>query len=277
MVGVPGQPDARQVEWTLSGNPKISTFALPANAQFQWQHDVELHSGNVVSVFDDACCNISVDARARRPFGTAQRPDARPGAEARPDQAHRQLRHPVHPRQELQRGLPRQHAAAARRQRGARLGLAAVLLGGQQARASCCSTRCGRAPTSATARTSRSGSGSRSSRRAARFATIGAKATVYASWDGDTQVVSWRVLAGSSAKSLKAVASKAKTGFETTIPLTRRTRSTRCRRLAARATCWARRSRSRPKLVGRAARRVLSRPAPGGGRRREQAIARSRA
>jgi hypothetical protein len=46
------------------------------------------------------------------------------------------------------------------------------------------------------------------------------KNTVYASWDGDTQVVSWRVLAGSSANSLKAVASKTKTGFETTIPLT---------------------------------------------------------
>jgi hypothetical protein len=43
---------------------------------------------------------------------------------------------------------------------------------------------------------------------------------VYASWDGDTQVVRWRVLAGSSATSLKAVATKNKTGFETTIPLT---------------------------------------------------------
>jgi hypothetical protein len=46
------------------------------------------------------------------------------------------------------------------------------------------------------------------------------KATVYASWDGDTQVVSWRVLAGSSANSLRAVGSRTKTSFETTIPLT---------------------------------------------------------
>jgi len=46
------------------------------------------------------------------------------------------------------------------------------------------------------------------------------KATIYASWDGDTQVVSWRVLAGSSANGLKAVATVAKSGFETTIPLT---------------------------------------------------------
>ena len=49
----------------------------------------------------------------------------------------------------------------------------------------------------------------------------GGKATVYASWDGDTQVVGWRVLAGSSAQSLKSVATKAKTGFETTIPLSK--------------------------------------------------------
>ncbi len=43
---------------------------------------------------------------------------------------------------------------------------------------------------------------------------------MYASWDGDTQVVSWKVLAGASTKSLKTVASKTKNGFETTIPLT---------------------------------------------------------
>jgi len=48
----------------------------------------------------------------------------------------------------------------------------------------------------------------------------GAKATIYASWDGDTQVVGWRVLAGSSANSLKAVATATKSSFETTIPLT---------------------------------------------------------
>jgi hypothetical protein len=47
----------------------------------------------------------------------------------------------------------------------------------------------------------------------------GGKATVYASWDGDTQVVGWRVLAGRSVQSLKTVATKAKNGFETTIPL----------------------------------------------------------
>jgi hypothetical protein len=44
--------------------------------------------------------------------------------------------------------------------------------------------------------------------------------TVYASWNGATEVASWRVLAGSSPTTLApAVSSVAKTGFETAIPL----------------------------------------------------------
>jgi hypothetical protein len=46
-------------------------------------------------------------------------------------------------------------------------------------------------------------------------------ATVYASWNGATEVVSWRVLAGASSSSLAPVASAAKDGFETAISLPR--------------------------------------------------------
>ncbi len=46
------------IEWTLSGRAKRSTFALPANAQFHWQHDVQLHGANILSMFDDACCGF---------------------------------------------------------------------------------------------------------------------------------------------------------------------------------------------------------------------------
>ena len=62
------------IEWTLSGDPKLSTFALPKNAQFQWQHDVELHSGNVVSVFDDACCGFDSITSKGVKFGKAAGP-----------------------------------------------------------------------------------------------------------------------------------------------------------------------------------------------------------
>jgi Arylsulfotransferase (ASST) len=43
--------------------------------------------------------------------------------------------------------------------------------------------------------------------------------TVYASWNGSTQVAKWRVLAGSSPTSLKSVATAHKTAFETAIPV----------------------------------------------------------
>ena len=45
------------------------------------------------------------------------------------------------------------------------------------------------------------------------------KITVYASWDGATQIVAWKVLAGPNATHLKSVAAKAKSGFETAIRL----------------------------------------------------------
>ena len=43
------------------------------------------------------------------------------------------------------------------------------------------------------------------------------KTTVYASWNGATRLVSWRVLAGPSARRLVAVGSAPKSGFETAI------------------------------------------------------------
>jgi hypothetical protein len=50
-------------------------------------------------------------------------------------------------------------------------------------------------------------------------AGAGGAATVYASWNGATQVVAWRVLAGANASSLSTVAQVARAGFETAIPL----------------------------------------------------------
>jgi len=49
----------------------------------------------------------------------------------------------------------------------------------------------------------------------------GTGATVYASWNGATEVASWRVLAGSSATALSPVASARRSGFETAIAIAR--------------------------------------------------------
>jgi hypothetical protein len=47
----------------------------------------------------------------------------------------------------------------------------------------------------------------------------GSGATVYVSWNGATEVVRWRVLAGPDGQSLRPVRMAAKTGFETAIPV----------------------------------------------------------
>jgi Arylsulfotransferase (ASST) len=47
----------------------------------------------------------------------------------------------------------------------------------------------------------------------------GATTNVYASWNGATEVSSWRVLAGASSGALQAVATAPKQGFETQIPI----------------------------------------------------------
>jgi hypothetical protein len=50
-------------------------------------------------------------------------------------------------------------------------------------------------------------------------ATATAAATVYASWNGATEVASWKLLAGASASSLATIAQVPRGGFETAIPV----------------------------------------------------------
>jgi Arylsulfotransferase (ASST) len=45
----------------------------------------------------------------------------------------------------------------------------------------------------------------------------GGRASVYASWNGDTRTASWRVLAGASAQTIAPVATVARSGFETSV------------------------------------------------------------
>ena len=45
------------VIWTLGG--KHSDFAIPEADHFAWQHDAQLHPGGVVTMFNDNCCDIT--------------------------------------------------------------------------------------------------------------------------------------------------------------------------------------------------------------------------
>jgi Arylsulfotransferase (ASST) len=51
------------------------------------------------------------------------------------------------------------------------------------------------------------------------FALAHGRGTLYASWNGSTLTAAWRVLEGSSARSLSTVAQVPRTGFETAIPI----------------------------------------------------------
>ncbi|MGH9106343.1 MAG: MFS transporter, partial [Acidimicrobiales bacterium] len=59
-----------RVEWQLGG--KHSSFAVPPGASFQWQHDVRLRPGGVVTMFDDDCCQITGGGTYLAPAGPSQ-------------------------------------------------------------------------------------------------------------------------------------------------------------------------------------------------------------
>jgi hypothetical protein len=206
------------VEWTVSGDPKLSTFALPKNAEFEWQHDVALHNGNVLSVFDDACCGFDSITSKGVKFGKPSGPS---------------------------RGLViklnlTKHTGSFVAQYVRAKNFNAYFLGNAQLLPNG-NVSLGWGSTPFFSEDSSKGKvlldafwpvpdvnyrtyvetwvGTPYFPPSGAVRNNGGKATVYASWDGDTQVVGWRVLAGSSAQSLKTVATRAKSGFETSIPL----------------------------------------------------------
>lgn len=205
--------DASNTEWTLSGNQKISNFSLPTKARFHWQHDVRLGSGNVMTVFDDACCAVTGAGK----FGPASGPS---------------------------RGLvfklnTTKHTGSflAQYPRGKNfevffLGSTQILGGGN--------VLVGWGSTPYFSEFSKAGKtlldvrwpGPDVSYRVLRQKWVGTplyppsgavrkskgKITVYASWNGATLVAAWRVLAGSSKQHLSVVVSRTgKSGFETAI------------------------------------------------------------
>jgi hypothetical protein len=198
------------IAWTLGG--KASSFTLGPRASFAWQHDVRMGANNVVSMFDDACCEVIGPGT----FG---------------------------PTSGSSRGLvlkldPTTHVASfvAQYERAptfnaAFLGSTQMLPGGNVA--------VGWGSQQFFSEFSSGGSklldvqwptpdlsyrvyvqrwvGTPYFPPSGAARKTGSAITVYASWDGATQVASWRVLAGTSSKRLTAVATKAKSGFETAI------------------------------------------------------------
>jgi hypothetical protein len=201
------------VIWTLSGKGPAGggTFTLPANAGFEWQHMVRLLPHNRVSLFDDACCP-NVGGVFKNPSGPSR------GLVLQLDTAHNTA--------SLVAGYPRaQNFDAAFLGSMELLSNGNALVGwGSQPFFSVYS-KSGKllmdaalpAPNLSYRVLLQNWVGTPSYPPAGAVKKNHGRSTVYASWNGATQVASWRVLAGKDGSHLSLVATRSRTGFETSV------------------------------------------------------------
>jgi EmrB/QacA subfamily drug resistance transporter len=201
-----------RIEWTLGG--RHSSFKFGRGAEFQWQHDVAMASGSTVTVFDDHCCQLTGGGTSVPPTGPSR------GLVLKLNQS--------------------THVATLEAQYGNREGFKSEYMGDTEPLANS-NTFIGWGSAPYFTEYSPAGKllveaefpGSDLSYRSMVEPWVGlplttpavatregnGKTTVYASWNGATQVVSWRVLAGPGAGRLAVVTTTAKSGFETAIPV----------------------------------------------------------
>ncbi len=200
-----------KIDWTLGG--RDSSFKLGPGARFEWQHDVRLQPNSQVSMFDDHCCQQTGGGT----YVTATGP-----SRALVLNVNQQSRTATVARQYGQReGFETDYMGANRPQPDGNTfvgwgsspyfsefnSAGKVLLEGELPGPDL-GYRATLAPWHGEPLTLPLG--------AARPG--GSRVTVYASWNGATQVASWRVLAGEPGR-LSAVASAPRSGFETAIPI----------------------------------------------------------
>jgi EmrB/QacA subfamily drug resistance transporter len=201
-----------KIDWTLGGNK--SSFKFGPGAAFEWQHDVVLQSDSKVSVFDDHCCRLTGGGTSVDPTGPSR------GLVLSLDQHTRK--------------------ATLAAQYGNKGGFRSEYMGDTQPQANG-DVFVGWGSEPYFSEYDRSGKllfegelpGPNLSYRATVEQWVGlpltspaavarvadGKTTVYASWNGATEVTSWRVLAGSGGSRAKVLATQAKSGFETAIPV----------------------------------------------------------
>jgi EmrB/QacA subfamily drug resistance transporter len=206
--------DTGEIEWTLGG--KHSTFKFGPGAGFQWQHDVALHSGSMVTLFDDHCCQLTGGGTAVPATGLSR------GLVLRLDRHARTATLAAQYVRSSDREFDPQYMGDAQplAQGNVFVGWGnepyfsefspdgKLLFEGELPR-----------PDLTYRATLEQWVGLPLSTPAGAVRQSAGKSIVYASWNGATQVTSWRVLAGPSAGRLTRVAGAAKSGFETVLPL----------------------------------------------------------
>jgi MFS family permease len=204
--------ESGRIEWTLGGNR--SSFKLGREAEFKWQHDVRLQSPSTVTLFDDHCCQLTGGGTYVNATGPSR------GLVLHLDQQAR--------------------TASLQSQYGRDAGQESDYMGDTQPQSNG-NVFVGWGSEPYFSEFSSSGKllfegefpgpdlsyratlepwvGEPLTRPAGAARALGGKTTVYASWNGATELASWKVLAGSGGASASVLATHAKDGFETAIPV----------------------------------------------------------
>jgi EmrB/QacA subfamily drug resistance transporter len=201
-----------EIQWTLGG--KKSSFQFGPGAEFQWQHDVKLGSGSTVSMFDDHCCQLTgggtsvpATAASRGLVLALDHSAGRATLVAQYTGANKFETEYMGDTQPLANGNTfvgwgSEPYFSEYSRSGARL-LEANFPGHDLSYRETVQPWVGE-PLTAPAGAAREDDG---------------RTTVYASWNGATQVASWRVLGAAGTGRLAAVRTTVRQGFETAIPV----------------------------------------------------------
>jgi EmrB/QacA subfamily drug resistance transporter len=206
-----------KIEWTLGG--RNSSFRFGAGAEFQWQHDVAFGPRSTVTMFDDHCCQLtgggtSVPATApsrgiilRLDTSTHTATlDSQYTAGGAFESEYMGDTQPLHNGNVfIGWGSERWFSEYSR---SGKLLLEGEFPRPDQSYRTIVAEWVGLPLTRPTAVA-----------RATKSASGGPATTVYASWNGATQVASWRLLGRSSARTMTVVARAPRSGFQTAIPV----------------------------------------------------------
>jgi EmrB/QacA subfamily drug resistance transporter len=206
--------DARsgRILWTLGG--KHSSFTIPSQGEFKWQHDAELHAGSTVTLFDDHCCDITGADTYLPATGPSRGLTLKLDPAGHTATVVRQYSHGTTFHSEYMGNtqiLPNGNALVgwgevpfiSEYTASGKLIFDAAFPSPDMSYRAYVQPWVGKPlyPPSGAAR------------------SAGSRTTVYASWNGATQVSAWRVLAVTAAGATQPLATHARTGFETSIPV----------------------------------------------------------
>jgi hypothetical protein len=200
------------IVWTLGG--KQSSFTFGPGATFSWQHNIELHSNGEVSLFDDACCAVVGGGRFAPPDGPSR------GLVLKLDTA-------THTATLVAQYVHKPTLETATQGDAIPLAGGNVIVGWGGLPYFTEYSNSGKVlldaifpgPDVSYRAYVQQWVGTPGGSPSGAARTQGRKTTVYASWNGATQIAGWEVLGGKSSRKLVEVAHGAWSGFETRISL----------------------------------------------------------